>query len=657
MALEYAFLIPLIALAVSVIILVGGKEGPQCRLPYLGVAAMGFCLMQSLAIFGGAVSGAYSLPYEANWKWFSMAVDIGDKSFALDIPIGILIDGSASVMLVVVTLVSFLVQVYSLGYMHGEARFKRYYAYLSFFTASMLGLVVSSSLLLTFSCWELVGVSSYLLIGFWFEKPAPAYASKKAFITTKLGDLGLYLALLLIFVKTGSFQITQLQEFVARGYLGPLAAATVGLGLLCGAMGKSAQWPLFVWLPDAMEGPTPVSALIHAATMVAAGIYLVAKCYFLYAASPLAMEAVAWVGVITAFLAATMAVVAYDIKRVLAFSTISQLGFMMCALGVGGYTAGLFHLTTHAFFKALLFLAAGSIIHAVHTNDMREMGGLSGKMPITFWTMLLGTLAIAGIPPLSGFYSKDMILEKAYEHSPFIFCVLVFTALLTAFYMFRLIFLTFLGTPRNHDKHHHAHESAPMMTGPLIILAVLSVASGFLLEHNHLFEHLVYFDMPQAPGEARHPPQFMGLWVTVLVAGSIAFSWTLYRGPDFALVDSLKRRFTPLFNLLEARYGFDDFYLALVSFCDKLSRLVFWFDSAVIDRIFVDGWGLLMRIFAEISHLFDVLLVDRTVDGFGGLSMDAGVGLRSLVSKGQVQEYLMYIAITVSLFATLILSR
>ncbi|MBI5631582.1 MAG: NADH-quinone oxidoreductase subunit L [Elusimicrobia bacterium] len=657
--LEHVYLIPLIPLLAAPIILFFGKEGPHSKMPYLGLGAMGFCLAQSIGIFAQVLAGSRHLPYQANWNWFAMPADMGGKAFSYDMPIGVLIDGPAAVMLVVVTLVSFLVQLYSLGYMHGDPRFKRYYAFLSFFTASMLGLVVSSNLLVTFSCWELVGVSSYLLIGFWFEKPAPAYASKKAFITTKLGDMGLYLALLFIFVRVGSFQITQIQEFVSRGYMDSTAATLIGLGLLCGAVGKSAQWPLFIWLPDAMEGPTPVSALIHAATMVAAGIYLVAKCYFIYAASPVAMEAAAWVGLTTAFLAATMALVAYDIKRVLAFSTVSQLGFMMCALGCGGYTAGLFHLTTHAFFKALLFLGAGSVIHSVHTNDMRQMGGLSKKMPITFTTMFIGTCAIAGIPFLAGYYSKDMILEKVFEHNRFMFGVLAFTAALTAFYMFRLIFLTFLGTERDHEKHHHAHESPWAMTFPLMLLALLSIVSGYLLERHHIFADLVRFDMPheQAAHGAAPAARFIGLGVTGLVFCAIALAWALYRDPEFKAAEALKQRFLLVFNLLEQRYGFDALFLRLVALSDKIAALAFWFDSKVLDQFFIDGWGLLARILSEISHFFDAVFIDRTVDGFGGLSADLGAGLRSLSSRGQVQEYLMYIAVAVSLFATMIISR
>ncbi|OGR89889.1 MAG: hypothetical protein A3J74_04675 [Elusimicrobia bacterium RIFCSPHIGHO2_02_FULL_57_9] len=657
--LEHVYLIPLIPLAASLLIIFLGSEGGHSRMPLLSILAMAWCLAQALGIFWQAACGHVHLPYQASWDWFSFPVDAGGKAFSYSMPIGVLIDGAAAVMLVVVTLVSSLVQIYSLSYMHGDPRFKRYYAFLSFFTASMLGLVVSNNLLVTFACWELVGVSSYLLIGFWFEKPGPVYASKKAFITTKLGDCGLYLALLFIFTKVGSFQITQIQDFVSRGYLAPMAATLIALGLLAGAVGKSAQWPLFIWLPDAMEGPTPVSALIHAATMVAAGIYLVAKCYFIYVASPLAMETVAWVGLITALLAATMAMVAYDIKRVLAFSTVSQLGFMMCALGVGGYTAGLFHLTTHAFFKALLFLGAGSVIHAVHSNDMRHMGGLSKKMPITFVTMFIGTYAIAGLWPSAGFYSKELILEKVYGHSPLMFAILLFAALLTAFYMFRLIFLTFLGSPRDTVKHHHADESPAVMTGPLLLLAFLSIVSGYLLERNHLFAHLVDYTFPEGmkPEGAHVNALFLNYGVSALVLGSIGLSWKLYGGQDFKLAESLKQKLSWLFNALEDRYGFDEIFLGLVSFSDKSARLAFWFDTAVVDQIFVDGWGLLTKIIAEISNLFDAMFIDRTVDGFGDLSVDVGSGLRSLISRGQVQEYLMYIAIAVSLFATLILSR
>jgi NADH-quinone oxidoreductase subunit L len=648
----------LIPLVVSFIILLAAPEDPHSPMPYFGIAAIGWCLFQSLAIFHGAVTGALRLPYQMDWSWFSFGASVGGKPFLYDMPIGVLIDGPAAVMLVVVCLVSFLVQVYSLGYMHGDARFKRYYAYLSFFTAAMLGLVVSSNLLVTFCCWELVGFSSYILIGFWFERAEPAYAAKKAFITTKLGDLGLYMALLLIFSLVGSFQIPQIAQFVARGYMPVGAATAIGLGLLCGAAGKSAQFPLFIWLPDAMEGPTPVSALIHAATMVAAGIYLVAKCYFIFAASPIAMFAVAWAGALTALLAATMAVVCYDIKRVLAFSTVSQLGFMMCALGCWGYTAGLFHLTTHAAFKALLFLCAGSVIHAVHTNDMRLMGNLSKKMPFTALATFVGTCAIAGVPLLSGWYSKDMILERVYQHDPHLFFILALTAALTAFYMFRLLFLTFTGTERDRERYNHAHESPLTMTVPLGILAVLAIFSGAGLSHNHLFENLVNFEPPAGLTPRLHEaPPGLGWCVTALVGLAILCSSWLYGGHDFRAAEELKRRFAPVFNLLEKRYYLDEIFLALVDWGDHAARLAFWIDSQVIDRIFVDGWGLLTLLAAQLGQLFDALFIDRMVDETGGLSVSVGGALRWLVRRGMVQEYLLWTAAVLSALAFLVAWR
>ncbi|MBI5883002.1 MAG: NADH-quinone oxidoreductase subunit L [Elusimicrobia bacterium] len=664
MMIENVWLVPLLPLAASLVILFGGREREDSPMPFVGIAAMAASLYISLAVIFDAATGAAALPFEKEWLWYSFAANLGGQPSIFEMRAGVLIDGAAAVMLGVVCLVSLLVQIYSLGYMHGDRKFKRYFAYISFFTASMLGLVVSNNLIVVFACWELVGVSSYLLIGFWFEKEAPPYAAKKAFITTKLGDLGFFLALLLIFTYAGSYNLVRLKETVEMGYLPPMVLTLIGLGLLCGAAGKSAQAPLFIWLPDAMEGPTPVSALIHAATMVAAGIYLVARCYFFFLASPIAMETVAWAGLITAFLAGSMALVPYDIKRVLAFSTVSQLGFMMCALGVGGYTAGLFHLTTHAFFKALLFLGAGSVIHAVHTNDMRSMGGLSKRMPWTFLTMTVGCLALAGIPPFAGFFSKDQILEKVFEHSPVMFAVLVFTACLTAFYTFRMLFLTFWGDGRDHHRVDHAEESGAVMTVPLMILAALSLVSGWALEHGHAFASFVGSGgaaghAAEAAGHAAAAghainPMVLAAGVTAGACFFIALAYSLYAGRDFSRAQRLKSLFQPVFDLLEKRYGFDAFFLGLVDLADRIAVLCRWVDIEVIDKVFVDGWGLLCRVAAEISHLFDALFVDQAVDGCGYVSRDiAGRGLRSLIARGQVQEYMLYLAVGVSLFAIL----
>ena len=703
---EHAYLIPLIPAAASFIILFGAKEDPHSPLPWIGIGAMAICLAMAASILWGFAAGTVALPYEQNWTWFSFATTIGGSSFVYPMSAGVLIDPSSALVLFAVTLVSLMVQVYSVAYMHDDMRYKRYFAFVSFFTAAMLGLVVSSNLLVTFMCWELMGVTSYLLIGFWFERTGPNEAQKKAFMTTKLADSGLYLALLLIYAKVGSFQLAQIYQFFNHGYM-PAAAATVcGLGILFGAMGKSAQFPLFIWLPDAMEGPTPGSALIHAATMVAAGILVVAKLYFVFLAAPVAMEAAAWIGLATAFLAAAMALVSYDIKRVLAFSTVSQLGFMMCALGCGGYTAGLFHLTTHAFFKALLFLGAGSVIHSVHTNDMRLMGGLSKKMPITFAAMAVAVYAIAGLPFGSGYYSKDMILAAVWNHSHAIFWILLVAALMTAFYMTRLFAMTFLGDDRDHEKFHHAHESPALITVPLVVLGFLSAFAGAGLAHHGFIDKVLPAPtisvMPGAvPAQAEIPapsaetrpvpavgapvpsasridsestvvakekageerveaelPSWLSLTVIALVIAITLAALGMYGGRSFAAAEWIRSTFAPAVVVLDNRWYLDALFLALVALCDKVAALAFWIDDRVVDRVFVDGWGLLMRLFAELSNFLDISLVDAAVDGFGGVGKDwVGLGLRSLVADGQVQEYLMYAAIAFALSATLILTR
>lgn len=701
---ENAYLIPLIPVVASLIIMFGAKEDPHSPTPWIGIGAMGICFVMSVAILAGFAGGSITQTFEQNWQWFSFATTIAGHSFVVPMSAGVRLDSATSLVLVAVTLVSLMVQVYSVAYMHDDKRYKRYFAFVSFFTAAMLGLVVSSNLLVTFMCWELMGVTSYLLIGFWFERTGPCEAQKKAFMTTKLGDSGLYLALLLIYAKVGSFQLSQIYRTFDHGMVPPTVATVIALGILFGAMGKSAQFPLFIWLPDAMEGPTPGSALIHAATMVAAGILVVAKLYFVFLAAPIAMEAAAWIGLATAFLAAAMALVSYDIKRVLAFSTVSQLGFMMCALGCGGYTAGLFHLTTHAFFKALLFLGAGSVIHAVHTNDMRLMGGLSKKMPITFVTMMIAVYAIAGLPFGSGYYSKDMIMAAVWNHSHPMFWILLSAALMTAFYMTRLFVLTFIGDDRDHEKFHHAHESPALITVPLVVLAAFSAFAGAGLAHNGFINRVL--PAPRiavlpgaapsapavAPARAAEPipavgapipsasridsetvvlskeasgekpeeaelPSSLSWTVVLLVIGSVLFAIALYRGPKFAAAEAIRSAFAPLVTVLDNRWYLDAVFLALVALCDRVAALAYWIDDNVVDRVFVDGWGLLMRIFAEASNFFDVTLVDATVDGFGGLSNDLGLGLRSLVADGQVQEYLMYAAIAFALSATLILTR
>lgn len=393
-----------------------------------------------------------------------------------------LVDPLSSLMLLIITGVGFLIHVYSVGYMHTDEGFNRFFSYLNLFVFFMLILVMGSNYLLMFVGWEGVGLCSYLLIGFWFKNKAYTSAANKAFIMNRIGDLGLILGVILIFVQFGSIQYGDVLTQASSVEFNSAALTLITLLLFVGAMGKSAQIPLYTWLPDAMAGPTPVSALIHAATMVTAGIYMVARNNIMYTLSPVSMHVILVIGLATALFAATIALAQNDIKKVLAYSTVSQLGLMFVALGLGAYASGIFHMTTHAFFKALLFLCAGSVIHGLQgEQDLRKMGGLKKYLPVTYITFLIGVLAISGIPPFAGFFSKDEILAHAFADSPIVWGVALLASLLTVFYMFRLLFLTFFGKERaSHDVMHHIHESPKSMTIPLMLLAVLSVAGGFI---------------------------------------------------------------------------------------------------------------------------------------------------------------------------------
>jgi NADH-quinone oxidoreductase subunit L len=489
---EQAWMIPLFPLVAFPFILFFGRKWRQGG-GYLAVGAAGLSLfMAALVLIEAAFNGKTYSPEPITWIAF--------KDFELQI--GVMVDNLSALMCFIVAFVGFLVIVYSLGYMKGDKALRRYYAEICLFIGVMLGLTISDNLLQMFIFWELVGVCSFLLIGFWYEKPEAASAAKKAFLVTRLGDIMFLVGIIMIFQRFHTFNFHELAE-QTEGFADVQFLTLVSLLLFGGAVGKSAQFPLHVWLPDAMEGPTTVSALIHAATMVKAGVFLVARSYFLFTEDSLTV--VAWIGAITAFMAASMALVVFDIKRVLAYSTISQLGFMMLALGTGpvagGYTAGMFHLMNHAFFKALLFLCSGSVIHAVHTNDMRQMGGLRDKMPITAYTMLIGTLSIAGMPGFSGFFSKDEIFVAAShaEHfkvlgglNPILFLAVI-AAILTAFYMFRMWFMTFMGRPRS-DQAKHAHESPATMTVPLVILSIFAITSGYVgLPGIERFQHFIAF--------------------------------------------------------------------------------------------------------------------------------------------------------------------
>ncbi len=412
--LAYSWALPLLPLAAFVVIIATGRKLPRMAAPGLGIAAMGAVFAASLAYLFAMMGGAE--PFSASVPW----LQVGDAVIEL----GVQVDPLTSVMLVVVSLVSLLVQIYSIGYMSDDDRFRWYFGAISLFTAAMLGVVLANGWLLMYMCWEVMGLSSYLLIGFWFEEPIAAKAASKAFLVTRIGDVGFGLALVVMWTQAQSFQFEEVFHLVETGsWFGPTLVAAALL-LFLGAMGKSAQFPLHVWLPDAMAGPTPGSALIHAATMVAAGVYLVARSFPLFEANPETLQVVLVIGTITAVLAAMIAVAMNDIKKVLAYSTISQLGYMMIALGLGSWVAAIFHLMTHAFFKALLFLGAGSVIHATHTQDLHEMGGLAKKMPWTAATWVLGALSLAGIPPLAGFWSKDEILLVAYHEHRYVFLVI-----------------------------------------------------------------------------------------------------------------------------------------------------------------------------------------------------------------------------------------
>lgn len=624
----------------------------------LGIASYLFIRMLS--------SGAqHHLQYELPW------LNLGEKVLSF----GILVDNLTIVMLVVVTLVSALVHLYSIGYMHGDVRYCRYYTYLLLFTTSMLGLVLSNNLVNLYMCWELVGLSSYFLIGHWFEKRSAYNAAIKAFIVTRIGDVGMLLAILVIFFKTGALRYEDLFQAVAIGKLSGMALSLAGLGLFFGAMGKSAQFPLHVWLPDAMEGPTPISALIHAATMVAAGVYLVGRLHPIF--TPNVLLVIAYIGVFTAFFAATIGLVQNDIKRVLAYSTVSQLGYMMLGLGVGSFVAGMFHLTTHATFKALLFLGAGSVIHALHTNYMTEMGGLGKKMPLTMITFFIATLAIIGCPGFSGFYSKDMIisavLEFVFEHPQHILLFLLagVTAGLTAFYMFRLFFKTFTGKPRDIERYHHAHESPPVMTIPLVMLAVLSIVAGY----GHWFEKTtlppkleqytisaeisrhkeVTFEqhISNHNHTLKHKAETITLATTLTISSlGILLAYLMFVKRSIN-TQQLVERFNFVYRLLLNKYYIDELYhLLFVTNLHRIYKLARAFDVYVIDRL-VDFSGFATRFIAWVIGKFDLFGIDGAVNGIAGLTGFAG-NVLSFLQTGRIRNYVLSLVISIASLTILI---
>jgi len=563
----------------------------------------------------GKVDGIFReiIPFSVEWLRFS------DK---LHIDLGVLLDPISVMMLVVITTVSLMVHIYSLGYMHGESGFQRYFAFLSLFSFSMLGLVVATNIFQMYIFWELVGVSSYLLIGFYYTKPSAVAASKKAFIVTRFADLGFLVGILLLSYFTGTFDFQTLtsgnasivvQSTAGISFMGLSAASWAMVLIFMGGAGKSAMFPLHLWLPDAMEGPTPVSALIHAATMVVAGVFLVARLFPVYFfAAPDVLSMIGYVGAFTALFAAVIAITQTDIKRVLAFSTISQIAYMMVALGVSGfgghdglgYMSSMFHLFTHAFFKALLFLGAGSVIHAVHSNEMGDMGGLRKYMPITHLTFLIACLAIAGIPPFSGFFSKDEILAAAFHHDKILFFTLWMVAGLTAFYMFRLYFNIFWGKEKTYDSHHLPHESPAIMSYPLIFLAVCTCITGFVP-----FSSLVSADNTPFATHIDVAVAFAGIAVALV---GIFVATKLYMKGDEKPA--------------------------------KIAASMGGFYRAALHKFYIDEvWMYLTRsvIFKYISTpvaWFDRHIVDGTMDGIGWTTQKLASSVR-IIQSGKIQFY------------------
>ncbi len=628
---EFAWLIPVFPLVAAIAIGLFGKklkEGGGYVAVVAAIASLAITAAVVVQVLDGSFDSADGVMdgvFEQSQMWLTLT-----DSYSFEV--GIYIDQLTALMLVVVSLVSTLVIVYSLAYMGGEGeRKRRYYTEISLFVGVMLGLVLANNYLELFIFWELVGLCSYLLIGFWYHKPSAASAAKKAFIVTRVGDIMFMIGLIILFTTFKTLNFRDLFEIEASGT--DLSLLTIGtIMIFGGAIGKSAQFPLHDWLPDAMEGPTTVSALIHAATMVKAGVYLVARSFPLFVQTPETLLVVAIIGGVTAFMAATMALNNPNIKRVLAYSTISQLGYMMLALGAGGYlffhtqhaegyTSSMFHLMNHAFFKALLFLCAGSVIHAVHTEDMRLMGGLNRKMKITSFTMLIGALSISGIPPFSGFWSKDEVLATVWEAGDlsWVFVLLYFlgiaTAFMTAFYMFRLWFMTFTGKPS--VASDHAHESPRVMTYPLILLAILAAGSFLVLFVGGGFGGQVFFEEPHslAPAEVltatfAEPITYLSIIVAICGVG-LAYA-VYYRKSISSDVFVSTKASRTMYDVLIKRYGFAAAYDA---FAEKV----------------VYG-------FSKLVDLFDIYVIDGIVNGFAFIFARSGNIIRRL-QTGQVQLY------------------
>ncbi|WP_042350995.1 NADH-quinone oxidoreductase subunit L [Bacillus massiliigorillae] len=597
---ENAWIIPLLPLFSFLFLLLFGKRLRESS-AYVGIIlTLGSFIYSVLVLIERLSEPTYKA--EANW------LTIGD----VQLTAGFEINQLNALMLVIVSLVSFLVHTYSKEYMRGDERLPVFYAYLGLFTFAMLGLVISPNLLQLYVFWELVGLGSFLLIGFYFYKQEAKAAAKKAFIMTRIGDVGLFIGMMLLFWEAGSFEYDVIFTAVSAGSISASMITVTAILIFIGAMGKSGQFPLHTWLPDAMEGPTPVSALIHAATMVAAGVYLVATMFPLFSASETALTTVAIVGGITAIFAATIGLVQKDIKRILAYSTVSQLGYMMLALGSAGYVAGVFHLMTHAFFKALLFLAAGSIIHAVSTQNIDEMGGLWKKLKFTGVLFLIGTMAISGVPFLSGFFSKDEILIATWTHGNYVlFVIALITAFFTAFYMFRLFFLVFAGEYRG--KVNHIHESPTLMVFPIVILGALAICSGYVNTPwfgTFLGDWLVEGNAALGHGHIDGPSWIM-IVATLISLGGIWLAYLMY-GKKSISRNAFGEEGSTVYNILYNKYYVDEMYdYSIIPFTKGIALLL-----TFIDKFLVEG---LMN------------LVSSAVVSLGKLG--------SKLQSGQVQQY------------------
>jgi NADH-quinone oxidoreductase subunit L len=655
--LKLVWLVPMLPLLG---VLVNGIFGRwvRGRAHLLGVGTTGASFLIALGIFVRALQGE-----TLNWDVY-LWVPAGD----FQATVGFLVDPLSAVMMLVVTFVGFLIHVYSVGYMHGDPGYARFFTYLNLFMTSMLILVLANNYLLMFLGWEGVGLCSYLLIGFWYTKQSASDAGKKAFVVNRIGDAGFLLGLFLIwrtFESLGYAEVfanveTYRQVLERDSVFGLSLVTWITLLLFVGATGKSAQLPLYVWLPDAMEGPTPVSALIHAATMVTAGVYMVARTAPLFNLAPISMTTVATVGALTAVFAASIALVQTDIKRVVAYSTISQLGYMFLGCGVGAYASAVFHLGTHAFFKALLFLGCGSVIHGLSgEQDLRKMGGLRRQMPITAVTFLLAALANAGIFPLAGFWSKDQILHAAIASGHFwLWALGAAGAFGTAFYMFRLYFLTFEGASRvDHHAAHHLHESPRVMTVPLVVLAIFAVGIGLV---GYSPEHSPYYDFVAPVFKAAHegtephgPSELlMAVVSTAIALGGIGLAFQMYMRQG-GMADRLAARCHGLYTLLLHKYWVDELYIALfVDFGKRLCHRLWTLDAKGVDGA-VNGASRITVALSQLSARFDFRGVDGLVNAIADLIQGGGETLRRL-QTGVIQNYLLAMAMGVFVIVSLL---